>query len=234
MIFARQKNWFRKFLNTEIPDSVWRKCKFRKLLRGIDVCVSIWFFIPPLLGVYFFPEYNFAGFLNGCQGIGVIILDQEKPMILCLNNETAGTHPIHNLKISADGKIQYPRFPPELPAFSFSIHNYFFLIRYNDKDFGGRDKTVWCLPMYFPVQFAEAMIQYYSCRDSRCGTKSMFPADRYSHPQILPALLDSILLYSELCLAVVLFSLFFLRSCHSGANIMILLWNRILRRGGCK
>ena len=97
MIFARQKNWFRKFLNTEIPDSVWRKCKFRKLLRGIDVCVSIWFFISPLLGVYFFPEYNFAGFLNGCQGIGVIILDQEKPMILCLNNETAETHPIHNL-----------------------------------------------------------------------------------------------------------------------------------------
>ena len=62
----------------------------------------------------------------------------------------------------------------------------------------------------------------------------MFPAERYSHPQILPALPDSILLYSELCLAVVLFSLFFLRSCHSGANIMILLWNRILRRGGCK
>jgi len=229
-----QKSWFGKFLNTEIPDSVWRKCKFRKILPGIDVCVFLWFFIPPLLGVYFFPEYNFAGFLNGHQGIGVIILDQERPMILCLNNEMAGTWPIHNMETSADGRIQYPAYPPEAQEFSFSIKNYFFFISYNEKDLGGRDKTVWCLPMYLPVQFVETMIQYYRCRDNRCGTKSMFPADCYSHPQMLPAWLDSILLYSELGFAIVLLSLFFLRICNGGANIMILLWNRILHRGDGK
>ncbi len=239
MSFKRQENLFGKILAWEIPVPGFLKRKFRKILCLLCVCLSIWLFIPPLFGVYYFPEYNYAWFLSGHQGIGVIVLDRDRPMILCMNNQLFGTRPIHGMKTLPNGKIQFAKEQSKTGPHSFSVKNYFFAISYDEKEVDGRDRTVWCLPMYLPVQFAQAMIQYHRCRDNACGTiaSGILDSTPIPHPQLLPSWLDSTLLYLELIIAVFLV-LIFVWILNSGlANLIIRLWDKHFpskKEGGAK
>ena len=56
---------------------IWGTDKYQKKRNGcglIILCLlAVWFFIPPLCGVYFFPPYN-EPILSGERGMGVIVL----------------------------------------------------------------------------------------------------------------------------------------------------------------
>ena len=83
-------------------NSVIDKCKAHKL--AIVCLLVVWFFIPPLCGVYFFPPYN-EPTLSGERGIGVIVLNRQKPMIFVLGHPL-NTYTLHGLQYKGNGELE--------------------------------------------------------------------------------------------------------------------------------
>ena len=144
--------------------------KYQKKRNGcglIILCLlAVWFFIPPLCGVYFFPPYN-EPILSGERGMGVIVFNKQKPMIFVLGHPS-NTYTLHGLQSRKNGVEICNAKPLPIPIY---IHNYFFFLTYYEEWDNPQSRVCWTLPMYLPVQFVESIIQYYYCRYI-CGDDS--------------------------------------------------------------
>ena len=97
------------------------KDKYQKNGCGLIILclLVVWFFIPPLCGVYFFPPYN-EPTLSGERGIGVIVLNRQKPMIFVLGHPL-NTYTLHGLQYKENGELEIC----DAKLSPFRIHNYF-------------------------------------------------------------------------------------------------------------
>lgn len=137
-------------------NSIIDKYKAHKL--PIFCLLVVWFFIPPLCGVYFFPPYN-EPTLSGERGIGVIVLNRQKPMIFVLGHPL-NTYTLHGLQYKGNGELEIC----DAKLSPFRIHNYFFFLTYHEEWDNSQSRVCWTLPMYLPIQFVESLIQYSHCR----------------------------------------------------------------------
>ena len=164
---------------------IWGTDKYQKKRNGcglIILCLlAVWFFIPPLCGVYFFPPYN-EPMLSGERGMGVIVLNKQKAMIFVLGHPS-NTYTLHGLQSRKNGVEICNAKPLPIPIY---IHNYFFFLTYYEEWDNPQSRVCWTLPIYLPVQFVESIIQYYYCRYI-CGDDSSELLGDYSrHYPLLP------------------------------------------------
>ena len=176
----------------------WVINKYKAYKLAIFCLLVVWFFIPPLCGVYFFPPYN-EPTLSGKRGMGVIVLNKQKPMIFVLGHPL-NTYTLHGLQARKNGVLEICNAKP-LPI-QIYIHNYFFFLTYYEEWNNPQSRVCWTLPMYLPIQFVESIIQYYYCRYI-CGDDSSELLGDYSqHCSLLPTWLFIISIIVQIVLLV--------------------------------
>ena len=103
-------------------------------------------------------------------------------MIFVLGHPS-NTYTLHGLQSRKNGVEICNAKPLPIPIY---IHNYFFFLTYYEEWDNPQSRVCWTLPMYFPVQFVESIIQYYYCRYI-CGDDSSELLGDYSrHYPLLP------------------------------------------------